>query len=289
MFDTHCHLNFKAYKKILPDVISRAQIAGVTHILIPGTDVKTSYKAVEIALQYEHFYAAVGIHPHHAYKILTLADEEMKKHQQSREHIISSLIESQIADIETLLNDPKVKAVGEVGMDRHVYKQTVYGEYAVNDEFIHIQKEFFKKQIKLAISYDKSLIIHNREAKQDLLPILKKCWDEKLRGRSVFHCCEPDDELLNFVKEHGMYMGIDGDITYSKEKQEFIKKVPIELLVFETDAPFLLPEPLRSQKKYPNEPRYLSYIVDMVSQLTGESSDRIVEQTSTNAMKLFSI
>lgn len=274
MFDTHCHLNFKAFKKTLPEIIEFAKEEGLTNILIPGTDVKTSRDGVEIAKQHDWIYAAVGIHPHHVYKLL--------KHD-------DITIDSELKEIETLLNEPKVKAIGEIGMDKHVYEETVYEEYNVDGAFINLQKELFRKQIQLALEYDKSLILHNREAIDDLIPILNEMWDEKLKGKTVLHCCEPLDELLSFAKEHHIYMGVDGDITFIEEKQQFITKVPSELLVLETDSPFLLPEPLRSQKKYPNKPANITIVAETVAKLRNESVDELVRQTTANAKNLFSI
>lgn len=274
MFDTHCHLNFKAFNKILPEIISSAQEEGVTNILIPGTDVKTSRDGITIAEQYDWIYAAVGIHPHHVYKLLKRDD---------------ITVESEVQEIKKLLEHPKVKAVGEIGMDRHVYEQTVYEEYNVDKSFIELQKELFKKQLLLALEYDKSLILHNREAIDDLIPILKENWDEKLKGKTVLHCCEPLDELLSFAKEHQIYMGVDGDITFIEEKQSFVTKVPDDLLVLETDSPFLLPEPLRSQKMYPNKPANIKIIAETVANLRKVKVEELIKQTTANAKQLFSI
>ncbi len=274
MFDTHCHLNFKALKKILPEVITNAQTEGITNILIPGTDVKTSKDGIEIAKQHDWIFAAVGIHPHHVYKLLKRND---------------ITVDSELQEIENLLHEPKVKAVGEIGMDRHVYEQTVYEEYNVDGEFITLQKELFRKQVQLALAYDKSLILHNREAIDDIVPILKEMWDNKLQGKTVLHCCEPITELLEFAKEHKIYIGVDGDITYFPEKQEFITLVPDDLLVLETDSPFLLPEPLRTQKQYPNNPSNIKIIAETVAKLRNVRVEDLIKQTTENAKQLFSI
>ncbi len=274
MFDTHCHLNFKAFKKIVPEVIVNAKAEGITNILIPGTDVKTSRDGIEIANQYDWIFAAVGIHPHHVYKLLKRDD---------------ITVDSELNEIKQLLQEPKVKAVGEIGMDRHVYDETVYEEYNVDGAFINLQKELFRKQMLLAIEYDKSLILHNREAIDDVIPIVKELWDDKLKGKTVLHCCEPINELLIFAKEHNIFIGVDGDITYFPEKQEFIKSVPDDLLVLETDSPFLLPEPLRTQKKYPNNPSNIKIIAETVAKLRNIEVEKLINQTTENAKQLFNI
>lgn len=273
MFDTHCHLNFKRFEDNLTQVITDANTAGVSHIVVPGTDVATSQKAVEIAEKYETIYAAVGIHPHHVFE-----------HIAKRETLN---VKREIEVLETLLTHEKVVAMGEIGMDWHSYGKTRHENYAVSDEFVRVQKLFLEEQIKLAITHKKSIIFHNREAKEDILPIVSKLWDERLRGRSVFHCCEPDEDLLTFANEHKMYLGVDGDITYSPAKQEFIKKVPLEMLVLETDAPFLLPEPLRSEKKFPNEPKNIPLIAEFIARLLHISTEKLGTITTENAKNLF--
>lgn len=278
MIDTHCHLNFKAFKKILGEVISGAQAAGVQDIIIPGTDVKTSRLACDIAASHEHLYAAVGIHPHHVFQYL------MPNIQQQPG---APKLESDIDAIEDLLKHPSVVAVGEVGLDRHVYEETKYAEYAVNQEFIELQRTLLREQIRLAIKYGKSLILHNREAKNEMLPLLTELWDTRLEGRTVFHCCEPDEELLAFAVKHAMYIGVDGDITYVPEKQAFVTKIPQNMLVLETDAPYLLPEPLRSKREFPNRPANIRITAETVARLRDEEVDQLIEFTTANARALF--
>ncbi len=255
-------------------MVSRAHKVGVSHILAPGTDIATSQKAIEIAHTFENVYAAVGIHPHHVYE-MQLND--------------TAVIDHHIAELEKLISNEKICAIGEVGMDRHVYENTKYATYNVDESFISLQKKLLEKQISLAKKYKKSLILHNREAKQDVLKLLGDIWDVFLEGRSVFHCCEPDEELLQFAKTHKMFIGVDGDLTYWKEKQEFIKKVPLTMLVLETDSPFLLPEPLRSQKLYPNEPKNILLIAETVAQLKSISLEEVKKQTFENSLQLFHI
>ncbi|KXK11468.1 MAG: putative deoxyribonuclease YcfH [Microgenomates bacterium OLB23] len=131
--------------------------------------------------------------------------------------------------------------------------------------------------------------MHNREAKDLLLPIVRELWDSSLKERMVFHCCEPDMELLEFVKEFGLYLGVDGDLTYWAEKQEFIKEVPLDMLVIETDAPFLLPEPLKSQKAYPNVPANVVLVAQKIAELKNEAIERVAKVTTANAKVLFNL
>jgi len=274
MFDTHCHLNFSRFKKSVGEVIMSSKEKGIKYIVIPGTDIPTSQKAVEIASLHENIYAAVGIHPHHVYE---LKNEE------------NINIEKLVTDLKQLVTDPKVVAIGEVGMDRHIYKETKYEEYQIDESFIELQGQLLREQIKVAKEFRKSIILHNREAKKNLLPIVQSEWGEELEGRAVFHCCEPDEELLEFAKQHKMYIGVDGDITYFKEKQEFNNKIPLEMLVLETDSPFLLPEPFRTQKLFPNKPENIAFISEYIAKIRGISVAELREVTTQNAKNLFQI
>jgi TatD DNase family protein len=271
MIDTHCHLNFHAFENREEDIVKRAEGAGVHVFIIPGTDVASSAKAVELAHTFPNAYAAVGIHPHHLFE--------------SHEY------DKNLQEIEKLLNDPRVVAVGEVGMDRHEYKATKYDEYAVEDTFITRQSELLAAQIRMAQRAGKSIIFHNRESKTEFLAVISREFQSSMRGRAVFHCCEPDEELLDFATAHDFYIGVDGDVTFDKAKQDFIKTVPIEMLVLETDAPFLTPEPIRSSaKKRPqNEPAHLQFVAQKVAELKELDLKEVEEQTDKNARTLFAL
>lgn len=286
MFDTHCHLNFKAFDENIDGVITDAKNVGINYITIPGTDIVSSQKAIAIAEKHEGIYAAVGIHPHHVYKHHVARNT---KHITQEIKQLENIIQSCVSRYKFRDACPIV-AIGEIGLDRHMYQKTKYGEYMVNEKFITLQKEFFVAQLELAKKYKKSVIIHNREAKGEILEILgRPAFAEAMARKMVFHCCEPDGELLEFAKEHKIYIGVDGDITYRKDKQEFIKKVPLEMLVLETDSPFLIPEPLKSQKKFPNNPANLAIIAEYVAKLRGENPEALKKQTEENSKDLFNI
>jgi len=298
LFDTHCHLNFKTFENNLDQVVNNAKKVGVNKIMVPGTDVETSRKAVKIAEKYPGVFAAVGIHPHHVFEIFEKNRSSATQIFQKTYKTEKFSFASDLKNIENLLNNPKVVAIGEVGMDCHIYKKTKYQDYKIEENFIELQKIFLKEQIKLAIKYGKNLILHNREAREDTLGVLRSVWDRKLEGQAVFHCCEPDMELLEFAKEHKMFIGVDGDVTYWKEKlfgfaqskQEFIKKVPLNMLVLETDSPLLIPElsGSRSWTRY-NEPKNIVLIAEFVAKLKNVSINRLIDTTTENARKLFRI
>jgi TatD DNase family protein len=152
-----------------------------------------------------------------------------------------------------------------------------------------MQQYLFIKQIQLASDHHKSLIIHSREAVDEVIDLLTTYWHTNLTGRAVFHCCEPDKRLLSFAQKQHLYIGVDGDITYNKKKQEFIKTVPLNMLVLETDSPYLLPEPLKSRKEYPNEPKNISIILSFISRLLPISKQELEKQTDENARRLFAL
>lgn len=281
MFDTHCHLNFKAYRKILDDVITDAATQGITGIVIPGTEVPTSRRAIEIAQAHDQFYAAAGLHPHHVFELFVKLGEDKSN--------ADLVIQEQMLEIEQMLKEDKVVAVGELGIDRHMYVNTKYKEYTVTDEFVEMQKSVMLSQMDLAAKCNKSLIVHNREASQDLLNMFAEHWQDYFKTRMVLHCCEANKELLDFAKAKQAFIGIDGDITYGPEKKEFIKLVPKELLVLETDGPYLLPDPLRAEKKYPNRPGNLTIIAQQVADAWGVSVKEVDKITTANAKHLFRI
>jgi len=306
-FDTHCHLNFKAFDGQVGKVIDEAKKAGVNNIIVPGTNVLTSQKAVEIAEKYDGVFAAVGIHPHHVYQYKKVENLSLRAEaKQSRKEIatLPSVARDDINEIEKLLLHPKVVAVGEIGMDKHYYQKTKYKNYQIDPELVEGQKDLFIEQIKLAHRYKKALIIHNREAhlrqgfggqaKKDVLEILTNHQSLITSHSSVFHCCEPDGELLDFAKKNNIFIGVDGDITYRKDKQEFIKKVPLDLLVLETDSPFLTPKLVIRRSSYNylnnyNEPKNIPLIAEFIAELLHCSIDSLAKQTTENAKRLFQI
>jgi len=266
MFDTHCHLNFKAFENKVDEVIENARKTGVTRFLIPGTDVESSIKAVEIAQDHEDVWAAVGIHPHHIFQTQSL---KLKT-------------QNILKDLEKLLVRPKVVAIGEVGLDKHVYEKTKYENYQVSPELIEGQKALLIEQLKLAFKYKKAIIFHNRESTSDMLELLTNNQYLLANSQCVFHCCEPDDRLLDFAIKNNIFIGVDGDVTYNKNKMEFVKKIPLDLLVLETDSPYLSP-----QKKFPNEPVNLPLIAEFIAKLRHVSVDLISKTSEDNSYRLF--
>lgn len=270
MFDTHCHLNFKAFEGKVELVIKDAKKSGVDYFVVPGTDIETSKKAVELAEKFKNVYAAIGIHPHHVKKIQT---SSLKSQNEN--------LKSEIKEIDKLLTHPKVIAVGEVGLDRYYYQKTKYLNYQINEDFIKLQKWFFLEQLRLAKKYQKTVIIHNRQAKKDLLEILKTN-HQLLTDKVVFHCCEADSELLDFAIKNHIFIGVDGDVVYDQNKQEFVKKIPLDLLALETDSPFLSPN-----HQFPNQPANLRLITEFLAKILKINYQKLAGLTTKNSFCLF--
>lgn len=284
-FDTHTHLNFAVFEQTLEETIEKAQTAGVGQMMVIATNLENARRAVAIAETHSDLYAAVGIHPHHLFEYFQL-------HQDLGE------ISGQLAD---LLNHPSVVAMGEIGLDRWQYTRTRYQNYQVSSEFFDFQIKSLHLQLELALAADTALIVHNRQAGRPLLteldtflrrhPTAATAW----RHRAVFHCSEPDPAILQFAREHNWYIGVTGDISYVKSKQAFVRRLPVEMMVLETDSPFLPPRPL-SPIKTPDytrseicHPANLPLVAKWVAHLTALPVEHIASATRKNAEQLFGI
>lgn len=257
LFDTHCHLYSKRLASQLDNIINSNSI--VKYFVIPGINLTTSLKAIEIAQNYKNVFVAVGLHPQD----------------------INANWESELIELKKLINYPQVIAVGEVGLDN--------SDSLNSYQSLTLQQQVLSLQIKIATNSQKSLILHSRDTSKELTYTLDQNWNSNLCYRTVLHCCEPDFNLLNFALKKQIFIGVDGDVTYYLEKQQFIKSVPIDMLVIETDAPYLLPEPLKSQKLYPNKPENLIYTITKIAEIYNIEIESISKITTHNALKLFNL
>jgi TatD DNase family protein len=250
--DTHCHLDFPDFRDDLDEVIDRARAAGVVRMVVPGTDIKSSQKAIDITGKYHEVFASVGIHPHEADKV---TDFDV----------------SRLRDLAT--GNDKVVAVGEIGLDH-------YKGYSDRGN----QMRLFRGCVKLAKELDLPVILHNREAGKDLLGVLKEDDFNTLRG--VIHCFSGDQAFLREVLAMDYYVSFAGNITYDKAQdlRDLAKNVPLEKLLLETDAPYITPAPKRGKR---NEPANVLYLLDVYSEIYGMSKDDIAEATTGNANRLF--
>lgn len=254
IFDTHCHLNSEELYQRLDEVIKSAQEVGVKKFLVVGWDKKSSLLAIELANQYEFIYAAIGFHPT---EINDLSDEDFN-------------------EVMSHLDDPKVVALGEIGLDY----------YWVKDEKMReLQRFYFKKQIKMANLHHKPISIHNRDAFKDCLDVLKEC---KPEFGGVMHCYSGSVESMREVLELGLYIGLGGPLTFKNAKtpKEVCEKVPLEKLVVETDSPYLAPHPLRGTI---NEPKNIDLVVDEISRIRNIEKEEILSKLFKNSCELFHV
>ncbi len=265
LIDTHAHLNFKAFNKDLNGVINQANDEGVKKIIIPGAKIDSSKKAVEIAQKYDNCFATVGIHPHHIDELSKLGNAVIEK------------------ELEKLIINKKVVAIGEIGLDYHEYK----GYPPISEEIKKQQKELLTIQMEIAQKYNLPVILHCRDAHDDQLRIVHdyvKSSGNQIIG--VFHCFGGNRKHLKEILEMGFYVGFDGNITYPENKtlQELAIFTPPDRLLLETDSPYLTPIPFRNQR---NIPSYLHHIAAFVSEIRHISRKDLEEITTQNALRLF--
>ncbi|MCL4339090.1 TatD family hydrolase [Patescibacteria group bacterium] len=264
--DTHSHLNFKAFKKDIDAVIKNAADSGVGKIVIPGAKINSSARAVEISHQYSQCYAAVGIHPHHVSEFEILGKET---------------VASRLAK---LTKDKKTVAIGEIGIDYYHYKNYP----PLSEENKKSQTELFLLQLNIAMESKLPVIIHCRQAHDDLFSILDNYMEKgKHNLRGVFHCFGGDKKHLEKALSYNyFYIGFDGNITYEENRilQQLVGLTPLDRLFLETDAPFLTPIPLRGKR---NEPAYITYTADFVAKIHHKDTAEIARISSENALRLF--
>lgn len=257
--DTHCHLNSKQFDEDLHKVVTSSKKAGVKKMIVPGFDIHTSIKSIAIAEKYKDAcFATVGIHPYHAAKIHDLL--------QTRKEMID------------LIKNHKITAIGEVGLDYHIYK----GEQAQGKK-AH-QKDLLRIEIEIALQYDLPVILHCRDAWEDYIDLLKEYKNQNLRA--VSHCFAGGLLHLREVSALGLYVGFDGNITYDSRLPDIVKHAPLDRILIETDSPFLAPIPFRGSK---NIPKNIRFIAQFIASLKNESLKAVASTTSQNAFSLFKL
>ncbi len=249
--DTHCHLEL--IDTDTPHApIARAQAGGVTTLVTVGTDLASSAECVVTANSHEGVFAAVGIHPHNAIE--------------ATEHVLKRLA--------GLASQPRVVGIGETGLD-------YFRDHSPRVR----QAESFREHIRLAKEFDKALVIHARESHDDVLAILD---DERPPHRVVFHCFSGDVDLVKRCADEGWFMSFAGNLTFrnAPELREVAATAPLELLVTETDSPYLSPHPFRGK---PNEPARVALVVRQLAELHGCDPTEMATITTANARRLFAL
>ncbi len=258
--DTHCHLQFEQYKEDQAQVIGNAKKAGVKQFIVPGVDALSSRLSVELTQKHPGvIFASVGFHPYEA------------SHN------------PQISLLKTLLLNSKLEArssivaIGECGLDYHLFK----GEAALGKK--QEQRMLFEEQLRLAAAHNLPVIMHCRDAYDDFFDVLDSL---PAKPKGVIHCFSGGLQEVRQAQERKLMVGIDGNVTYSKQLAAIVADIPLSMLLLETDAPYLTPVPHRGTR---NEPKYIPLIAKKVAEIQQTSAGKIEEATTANARSLFSL
>lgn len=258
--DTHCHLNFDAFDRDRVQVVQRARENGINRILNPGIDIETSKTALRYSIEYPEVYAAVGVHPNSGL----------------------SWTLSSLSELKQLAREQKVVAIGEIGLD-------YYHDHAPRD----LQRSIFLQQLELAADLGFPVIIHNREAFEDILDILQH-WHHSLKDSrlkladnpGVMHSYSGTVEMAKALITLNFKIGITGPVTFRNSQllQSVVRSVRLESLLTETDAPYLTPHPYRGKR---NEPANVRIVAEKIAELITYPVNQVAKVTTEEADKLF--
>jgi TatD DNase family protein len=255
LFNTHSHVDSaNQFADDREQVIARAQEMGVSHLMVIGCSLDSIPTALDLANRYDWIYAAIGIHPTDS---LEWSDET--------ERLIREAVQN-----------PKVRAIGEIGLD-YYWKDRA--------PFPH-QQEIFRKQIRLARELKKPIVIHDRDAHEDVVRILEEEHAEEVGG--ILHCFSADWAIAERALALGFYLGIGGTVTYKSNTvvQEVVRRMPLDRLVLETDDPYLAPVPFRGKR---NEPGYVKYVAEFVAELRGMAPEELAAVTIANGLRVLGL
>lgn len=246
--DTHCHI-YKEYYEDIAAVLEEAKANNVGYVINNGCDRRSNREVLDLLNVHDNMYGAIGIHPE---SVLDYTEDDLKF-------------------IEDNINNSKVVAVGEIGLDYHYTKE--------NKEK---QKKLFEAQLKLAEKYHKPVVIHSREATADTIDILKKY---NIKG--VIHSFSGSYETAAIYIKMGFLLGVNGVVTFKNSNlKDVLKRIPLEHIILETDSPYLTPVPFRGKQ---NAPKYVIHVAEFLSELYGVSLDELAKVTNTNIRRIFDI
>ena len=250
-FDSHAHLDDTRFQADFDDILARMRQNGVTAMMNIGCDLPSSENSVRMAEKFDWVWAAIGSHPDDADHV----DEE------------------RIAVYKTLCENPRVKAIGEIGLDYHY-----------EDIPREIQQKAFRMQMQLAKELDLPVVVHEREAHEDGLVIV----DEFPEVKGVFHCYSGSLEMAKALIRRGWYIGFTGVVTFKNARKavEVAQSIPLERILIETDCPYMAPEPFRGRR---NDPSLVPYVAAKIASLRDLTPEEVGKATSENAKRLFRI
>lgn len=260
IFDTHAHYDDEAFDSDREAMIGSLQENGIAHVIDVGASKDSMPKVKAIADRYDFIYGALGMHP----------DE------------VGDIDDALWDELENGLSDPKIRAVGEIGLDYHWDIQPH-----------EVQIHWFEKQIELALAHKMPILIHSRNAAEDTMDVIQKWYGkgapgEKLARKGIVHCYSYSLEQAKIYTAMGFYLGIGGVVTFknSKKLKKVVCEIPLESLLLETDCPYMAPEPNRGKR---NSSLYLPHVVKAIAELKGITESEVEEVTYRNAMDLFQI
>ncbi len=250
IFDTHAHYDDSRFDEDRDELLCSLKEKGVSHIVNCGCDLKSSITTLELAGKYDFIYAAVGVHAHEA----------------------EETTESDLAEIEELYQKEKVVAVGEIGLDYHY-------DFSPRER----QLEVFERQLALANKLSLPVIIHDREAHEDTMNLLKK-----YRPKGVVHCFSGSAEMAKEIVKLGMYIGIGGAVTFKNAKKpvEVVEYLPLDRLLLETDAPYMTPVPFRGQRC---DSAHIAYTAEKIAEIKAIGVQELINICNENAKILFNV
>ena len=269
-FDAHCHVNFAAYKDDREAVILRARDAGVGMNVV-GTQRDTSAAAVKLAEKYEHVHATIGLHPVHT----TKSYHDPKELDEENPPAGGFTSRGEVFDMkvyEALGKSPRVIAVGECGLDY----------YRSEESTKVVQKDAFIQQIELANNLKKPLMLHIRNAYEDALELIRS--HAKVRGD--VHFFAGDWNIARKFLNLGFTLSFTGVVTFTHDYDEVVKNAPLDMILSETDAPYVTPVPHRGKR---NEPIYVQEVVRAIARIRGEDLEKVSAQILLNAQRVFGI
>ena len=251
LFDTHAHLDDRSFREDRDALIAGLPEKGVGLVMNPGCSLGSSRNAVVLAEKYPHVYAAVGSHPDVADEVNDTVLDEYRK----------------------LCKLPKVKAIGEIGIDYHY-----------EDIPRDLQLKAFRMQMELAREVKLPVIVHEREAHEDGMAVVKEFPDVT----GVFHCYSGSAEMARQLVDLGWYIGFTGVLTFKNARKaiETAASIPLDRIVLETDCPYMAPEPFRGKR---NDPGYLYRMAEKLSEIRGLSAEEIRAVTTENGKRLYHI
>lgn len=259
--DTHCHLDFSQFAPDRDEVIQRAQDSGVEFIVNIGSSLSASKRAVELAQANDFIFASVGVHPHYALEV-TPADAE---------------------EIGRLAQKEKVVAIGEIGLDYYNFKMP---QESISQELKIRQQRVLCKFLELAKKTALPIIIHCRQAHQEILGLIQDCLPIPIHG--VVHCFSEDKKFLDECLKLGLFVSFTANITYKKSERlrELVAETPLERMLLETDAPYLPPQCFRGKR---NEPAYVKFLAQEIARIKKIDFEKVASLTTQNARSLFKI